>query len=82
MKLQQLLESKRFMDSVLNSFNKIGQPIGADAFDYFNDADAFAEFFWDVCYPKMNNKLEPLELRNVMVFSWSIDVNSATLQDD
>ena len=26
MKLQQLLKQKRFMDSVLNSFNKIGEP--------------------------------------------------------
>jgi hypothetical protein len=79
MKLQQLLKQKRFMDSVLNSFNKIGEPIGIDEFDYFTNADEFAEFFWDTCYPRMKNKLEPLELRNVMVFSWAIDVNSATL---
>ncbi len=79
MKLQELLERKKFMDSVLNSFNKIGEPITVKSFNFFEDADSFSEFFWDHCYPKMKNKLEPLEFRNVMVFSWSIDVNSATL---
>lgn len=78
MKLQQLLKKKRFMDSVLNSFHKIGEPISMSEFEYFTDADGFAEFFWDVCYPRMKNQLEPLELRNVMVFSWSIDVAAAT----